>query len=106
MPSIVSTYQVPTVLKYEFNVEKVTTFLGANALKCAPMVGSMAFYLYMDAADEDSAPILSIHYMTPDSEELLTHPIYPYKASDMPEKVQGLLDMAEQWLIYLDCSSF
>ena len=105
-PSIIASNSVPTVLKYEFNVEKVTTFLGFNALKCAPMVGSMAFYLYMDATDEDSAPILTIHYMTPDSEELLTHPVYPFKASDMPERVQGLINMAEQWLVHLDCTSF
>ena len=105
-PSFVTTYEVPTVLKYEFNVEKVTDFCGANALKCAPSVGNHAFYLYMDGADEDSAPILTIHYMTPDSEELMTHPVYPFKASDMPEKVQGLINMAEQWLIHLDCTSF
>ena len=106
MPSTVSTYQVPAVLKYEFNVEKVTTFLGFNALKCDPSVGNHAFYLYMDATDEDSAPILTIHYMTTDSEELLTHPVYPFQCSDMPEKVQGLLDMAEQWLVNIDCHSF
>ena len=106
MPSIASVYTVPTVLKYEFEVEKVTTILGFNALKCAPMVGSMAFYLYMDATDEDSAPILTIHYMSPDSEELMTHPVYPFEAADMPEKVQGLVNMAEQWLVYLDCTSF
>ena len=102
-PSIIETYEVPTVLKYEFSVEKVTTFAGFNALKCAPMVGSMAFFLFMDTEDEDSEPILTIHYMTPDSEELMTHPVYPFKASDMPEKVQGLINMAEQWLIHLDC---
>ena len=97
-PSILSTYTVPAVLKYEFNVEKVTNFLGHNALKCAPSIGDHAFYLYMTSDNEETEPFLHIHYMTTDSEEILTHPVYPFNAADMPEKVQGLINMAEQWL--------
>ena len=106
--SIIATNSVPTVLKDEFEVEKVTTFLGFNALKCAPEVGNTAFYLYMDSTDEDSAPILTIHYlhMSTDSEEFITQPVYPFEAQLMPERVQGLINMAEQWLVYLDTHSF
>ena len=105
-PSFIATTSVPAVLKYEFEVEKVTTFLGFNALKCAPAVGNHAFFLYMDSTDEDSAPILTIHYMTTDSEKLITQPVYPFEARQMPERVQGLINMAEQWLVYLDTHSF
>jgi hypothetical protein len=62
----------------------------------------------MDATDEDSAPILTIYYLIEEAEELTCHtqPVYPFQASDMPEKVQGMIDVAEQWLINLDCTSF
>lgn len=104
--SIVSTNQVPAELKQEFNVYKVTTLNGNTALKCEAEGRETPFYLSMAGGDDETAPFLHITTFRNscfDATEIIeeTEPVYPFKASDMPEKVQGMINMAEQWLINL-----
>ena len=105
-PSFIATTPVPAVLQQEFNVEKIVQHNGRNALKCAPDAGSLCFLLFMAGDDEDTAPTLFIQHWPSDSELPVTQPVYPFEAKQMPERVQGLINMAEQWLVYLDTHSF
>ena len=90
----------------EFEVLKVTTHHDRTALKCKSEACELCFVLFMEGSDEDTAPTLHIRYWPDHSETPVTAPIYPFVAAAMPEKVQGMINMAEQWLIHLDCTSF
>ena len=113
-PSIIATHSVPAELKHEFYVDKMVQLHDYTALRCisdeSTNFNPVVFYLYMAGADDvELAPSLHIMTFRPsclDATETVQecNPVYTYVAADMPEKVQGLINMAEQWLIHQDCN--
>ena len=116
-PSIIATQSVPAELKHEFYVDKIVNIYDHTALRCiseeSTNFNPVVFYLYMAGADDKNLESF-LHIMTfpannPDYTDIqarVCNPVYPFNAADMPEKVQGLINMAEQWLIHLDQHSF
>ena len=99
MPSIIETNQVPAALKQEFYIYGVVHMQDDTiALKCFSEDDDLAFFLFMAGGDDDTPPSLHIKHWPTESEEPVTHPVYPFKVSDMPEKIQGMINIAEQWL--------
>ena len=103
---IIATNSVPVQLKEEFAVDKVVNCNGFNVLNCVSEENGYLFHLLMFGGTEEVAPTLHIKYFSQSKNTWVTKPVYPFVAAEMPERVQGLINMAEQWLVYLDTHSF
>ena len=105
MPSTIATHAVPEVLKSNFNVDKVVWSEQHNGhcLRCVPdtELPATSFFLFL-GLDPLGTPSLWIYIFGEEEYEFTAQPVYPFQASEMPESVQGMINMAEQWSLNLN----